>query len=529
MIRSTNIVAGLGGLFLAAAAAGQGGWERQDLTLEAGWNLVWLEVEPSDLADDPASVFGPDVDAVSAFIPGRRAGDRGAWRSWYAAEPAFTANLAEIQGDRGYFVRATSVSSVSIVGRPVRRSRPVAGGAPALFGAAVDAVQRPLVADYFAISDAVDRLSELNAFDTVNGDFVTVDPGLQAITGGQAAWITTSVDQDYAGPIRLSAAGGGLQFGKTRYGLDLAIEVAEADVDRSVFVDAIASAAPPAGEPFDAGAGDASWLEYRRIDPLDGTMSWESFDTPLEVVIPANQSRVVLALRADRNGRAPACIDIDGGLYQALIEVRDDLGHREIIAAGMEVLDDRTGTWVGEVTVDAVNLNAELGGGGPEGAEPLTFGIILEIAADGTGRILDQICIATATTVNPDGTAGDNERFTTFGAVLFPEIVELDVQLDGSFPLPPTHPLNPYRHRYNPLLTEGPDLIRSIDLDITSEDPTPPNPVYGDLLRESAGNNTLVGLYSETISGLSHETITVTGTFRLQRFSERIGLRDCPE
>lgn len=529
MIRTTHIVAGLGGLFVAAAAAGQGGWERQDLALDAGWNLVWLEVEPSDLADDPASVFGPDVDAVSAFIPGRRSGDRGAWRSWYAAEPAFTANLTEIQGDRGYFVRAAVDTAVSITGRPVRRSRPVAGGAPALFGAAVDTVQRPLVADYFAISDAVDRLSELNAFDAIDGDFDAVDPELLAITGGEATWITTSVDQDYGGPIRLSAAGGGLQFGKTRYGLDLGIEVAEADVERSVFVDAIASATPPAGEPFDASAGDASWLEYRRIDPVEGTATWEAFDGPLEVVVPANRSRVVLALRANRVGRAPACVDIDGGLHQALIEVRDDLGHREVIGAGMEVLDDRTGTWIGEVTVNAVTLNAQIDGGGSQPTEPLTFGIIVEIGPDGTGRILDRICIATATSIDPDGTAGDNERFTTFGAVLFPEIIDLDAQLDGTFSLPPAHPLNPYRHRYNPLLTEGPDLVRSIDLDITTEDPTPPNEVYGDLLRESAGNNTLVGLYTETITGLSHETVAVTGTFRLQRFSERIGLRDCPE
>jgi hypothetical protein len=80
-------------------------------------------------------------------------------------------------------------------------------------------------------------------------------------------------------------------------------------------------------------------------------------------------------------------------------------------------------------------------------------------------------------------------------------------------PLPADHPLNPYRHRYNPEHISGYPLTRSAKLIFGAEgsDPGPSSPL--------SDVGVLTGAYEEEIAGLSPEPIRVHGTFRLRRFT----------
>ena len=97
--------------------------------------------------------------------------------------------------------------------------------------------------------------------------------------------------------------------------------------------------------------------------------------------------------------------------------------------------------------------------------------------------------------------------------------------LTGSMTMPADHPLNPYRHRYNPAHLTGYEITRDITLTFAAEDPDPVNAMLG--LADSVGDNELVGTYREVISGVSLEPIAVAGFFRLFRRSETAPLPGC--
>ncbi len=520
-------------LTATGAALADGGWTTQQIDLVEGWNLVWLDVEPAAAEDQPATVFGPNATSVCSFVPGRAIGDRGAWRNYHASHPAFASGLAHVQGDRGYFVLSSVDETIAVTGRPLRRSRPQSAGAPALFGASA-LFPEPTFAEYFAIGGAIDRITEVNRFDGLAGlpedDFESMNVAFTSIAQNVAYWITTDANQKYAGPLRLNTGAGGLQFGKNQYALDMKIEVPLGGA--TLTIDVLDSATPPAGDATDASGGDTSWLQYR-----DANGDWQSFTSPLAVTVDPGATSAVVVLRANRKNMAPATLDIDNSLYQALIEVTDDVGHREVIGAGMEVIGETAGTWMGDITLDTVSLNSGLTppASGTNAAEPMRFGLLLEIPDGGPARILDRICMPVDATYNDDGSVDTYDRFTTFRSVMFPEPIDLDGNLDGSMALAADHPLNPYRHRYNPEHVNGYAITRAIDIAITTEAPDP-NPAQGnlflgDMLNEQTGNNVLVGTYTETISGLRPgvETIVVSGTFRLVRLSEETGLRECPQ
>lgn len=534
MNRLTHVITGSLAFLAASAvsAADGGGWHTQDIDLEVGWNLVWLEVEPASDLNHPSVVF-PDAESVFMFVPGRSLGDRGAWRSFHRDHPDFVSSLNQVQGDRGYFVLSDTAVEVSITGRPLRRNRPVSAEAPALLGVSSESGMPPTFEDFFAIGQAIEHITAIHAHDTGADDFTTLSP-FWTIDEDAAYWITTDARMDYAGPIRLKTGASGVQFGKNKYAADLQIEVPrdpESDpMDRQLTVELLDSAMPPTGEAGDVSGGMLDWVQYR-----DAGGVWQAFDGPLDITVPSGEISANIFLRADRKGRAPACVDLDGSMYQALLSVTDEAGNRELVGVGMEILESTVGTWMGDVTLDTVVLNSLLPDPSKDmhAAEPMRFGILLEIAADGTTQILDQVCIPVDATYAKDGSVISYDGFRSFRSILFPEIVTLiegkNETFSGSTMLAADHPLNPYRHQFNPEHVQGYAITRAIDIAIKAFDPAAENEFLGDILRDRTGNNQLVGTYSEVITGLSAETITVSGSFRVIRLSDQVGLRDCPE
>lgn len=511
-------------------AWGDGGWVRQDIPLVSGWNLNWLAVEPADL--HPANALASiDFEAVWTFVPGRLPGERGSWSVYYQDAPPFVNTLRTVRANRGYLIKKDANQNWQVTGRPINSDLILSGQTRDLFGTTVDPANVPSFSEYFSHPNVVGKVSSIYRMNPA-GTFSSVSLG-STITPHAAFWVQASQQIVYPGPVAPQTPLAGLQFGINAYSHSLAIEVPQKNTVQTVKVRALPSAAPPPGESLNAAGNSASWLEYRdeAVDPAE----WKAFlPAGVTLTVPANMTRVSLEVRGVRRGRAPATEEpssqgrgVKGSSYQGLVEVTDGNGSRQVLAAGMEI-EPVNGIWIGQANLTHVNPQSAVGDASvPQLAPPVPVSLILAIPGDeapgDSARLLDQTSIS----VDRDG----RELRLTHTTALFHEPVDLagvvsngtTETLMGTVEMPADHPLNPYRHRYNPEHREGYALRRDIEIQFAATDPDSFNQALG--LDESVGDNELVGTYRETITGLSVEPIKVSGPFKLHRLSNTTFLR----
>ncbi len=201
-------------IMLAPAAARAQAVRTQALALEAGWNAVYLEVDP--LEADPALLFaGAPIDIVAAFS----ASPDGAqfvqdpsadqlraygWRVWYAPHraDAFLARLSSLNGGTPYLIHATAPVSLEITGQVAPGHQRWTPDAYTFTGFSVQQPGGPTFRQFFAASPAHnhDRIYRMR-----NGIWRKVqDPAAEVMRPGEAFWIYTKGRSDYAGPLDVS-------------------------------------------------------------------------------------------------------------------------------------------------------------------------------------------------------------------------------------------------------------------------------------------------------------------------------------
>lgn len=208
-----------------AQEEGAGHKRTQEIALKAGWNAVYLEVQPMD--PSPTKVFsGLPVDKVATLFespatnqfvtnPGVDLFEGRGWGVWYApSQPeAFLKSLDAIDGNRGYLVHATKDCQWRAAGQ-------VKGGAlkwqPDAFnfvGFSMASSGGPTFAQFFAGSKA-HRGQKI--YRLVDGRWKLVAAsGAEAMRGGEAFWIYCKGSSDYQGPLRVETAlSQGLQLGR---------------------------------------------------------------------------------------------------------------------------------------------------------------------------------------------------------------------------------------------------------------------------------------------------------------------------
>ena len=87
--------------------------------------------------------------------------------------------------------------------------------------------------------------------------------------------------------------------------------------------------------------------------------------------------------------------------------------------------------------------------------------------------------------------------------------------LRGTLHILPEDPLNPYRHRYNPEHRKGYDITRQITIKLEVQPPSDSDLLAG--LDGTLGPHRLTGQYTEVITGVTEDPITVQGSFQLDR------------
>lgn len=187
----------------------------QTLTLQPGWNSVWLQVEPAQ--PDPAALFaGQPVEMVTTFIPVSAnytslrdpAADtwkEAEWRTWQpeTSSVAFLNNLHLLTAGQGYLIKATAAATIAVPGRAVLHRFSWRPQSFNLVGLPADPAAPITLGAFFASSPAH---APLRAFKLLSGKWVPA-ASAEPAQPGKAYWIWSGKGSDHQGPISLRASG----------------------------------------------------------------------------------------------------------------------------------------------------------------------------------------------------------------------------------------------------------------------------------------------------------------------------------
>jgi hypothetical protein len=477
----------------------------ESFDLAAGWNSIHVAVDPA-VKDPEGALAAVAWESLWTWLPSESEPRGGRWLVRHKNAPAFlnsseqasgTSPLFTFTGPRSYLLRLGSPGTLRIKGavRPDRRS--LREGVYQLLGPSFDRAAPPSLARYFSRSGVGEHIGAV--FELLGQAYRRVGSG-DPLRAGAAYWVFPDGDVPSPDPLRIEA-------GSTRLRFDAQTTLQELVVDVGAPAGGGLAEAPPRqftlrALPSAGGEGATSWLE---LQMPDGAFVTPGAGTTIDVAPEA--STLHLTFRARRGDLGTA-----GAGDQAAVLALSSPEGRVLVGADLEV-PGLNGVWRGEVTLTEVERPIAYGGGFAP-APPVTFSLLFEMPETGPARLLP--CVAVAS--SRDGRNGTYR----LEAALFLQPVTLGGSvapdgrsgaLEGMLPLPADHPLNPYRHRYNPEHISGYPLTRSAKLIFGAQgsDPGPSSPL--------SGVGVLTGAYEEEIAGISPEPIRVHGTFRLRRFA----------
>jgi hypothetical protein len=568
-------------VFLCAAAQAQ--WVTQSISLQPGWNAIFLEVDPSP--DECDTVFaGLPVESVwdfnrsvdspqfvqdpSTLIPGARD-----WLTWFppSSPLAPQSSLFILRDGRSYLIKVASNAApvtLTLTGNPSLRRIEWRTGLN-FTGFHVGTNPAPTFGTLFAgeaglAGQPVYRLGT-NGLWTQIATPATVGP-----RPGEALWVRSISPATRSGTIHVeTGARNGFTFRDTASEQTLRIRNTS-NSNRVVTVRLLASGAPPPGEPPLAGPVP---VEYRSTN-FGALFPWVPLTNNLTfAALPPNADWVIrLSVPQARLGSVSP-----GALYQSILNVSDNAGTRWQIpitaegagsSAGLAAsgggtpLSPHAGLWVGEALINAVSQPAHPGNPAltrPAGGQ-FPFRVIVHVDEAGNARLLQQVfMVRKPPTLKPDpenegfnivdepgrtlvltdeafipsliGNAPVIGRRISSAAFAFSQPLALAGPfgagtLNGAIGLDYNHPLNPFRHRFHP---------DHNNLDERYEQTLPEGKESFTVSRSLAfeftanapdgqnppgwGSTETGGIYRETVIGLHRMPVNLSGTFRLLRAS----------
>lgn len=211
-----------------AQEEGIGPFRTQTIRLEAGWNAVYLEIEP--LKGDPSALFEETpIEVAAAYMrpvtsmefidsPNHVLPDRKGWNVWYAPgrDDSLLSNLGAIQAHHAYLLYTGTAYTWSLKGTPFHGAARWHPNAFSLVGFPIDPAEQPTVAGFFAGAAAH---SPLKIYRMVGGKWSMIsDPARVLMEPGAAYWAYSQGASEYRGPLSVDFSGssaGGLVFNET--------------------------------------------------------------------------------------------------------------------------------------------------------------------------------------------------------------------------------------------------------------------------------------------------------------------------
>lgn len=206
-------------------AGALGPFRTQTIELKAGWNAVYLEIEPLQTNPDElfentpieivASYFRPVTSQQFVESPSEVLSDPKGWNVWYRPGRAdeLLTDLYEIQAHGSYLVYAEEAYTWQVNGTPFYGASKWHPNAYSLVGFPIDPAQAPTVASFFS---GVNAHENLKVYQLNSGSWTLVTaPSSTLMEPGVAYWTHSDGDSHFEGPLQVdfnSESVGGLVY-----------------------------------------------------------------------------------------------------------------------------------------------------------------------------------------------------------------------------------------------------------------------------------------------------------------------------
>jgi len=190
---------------------------KQSIHIEAGWNSIFLEVQPVD--SNPDNIFKKTpVNLVLTYFPKNSSVQfiespdeikwkQEGWHRWLPSDKQESVlnNLHAINDNQAYIIFSTQNFTLEITGVSTIRNHKWQPDSFNLTGFYVDPIAPPTFAQYFANSKAH---SELNIYQLKENSWSKIEsPDAYNIESGKAYWIYCHGSSNFTGPMDVSLPG----------------------------------------------------------------------------------------------------------------------------------------------------------------------------------------------------------------------------------------------------------------------------------------------------------------------------------
>jgi len=548
-----SLLLALSTLFLAATAHAQ--WQSTTYTLKGGWNSIYLHGDATHATPDQLFAAHPEVLEVwrwnpnptqvqfttSPLIPSAGTAE---WSKWVRG--GSSNSLGQLIGQTAYLVKCSGAASSSYsVIIPQKVLPPsatwVRNGANLMgFPSLQNGSTYPTIAAYFATFPAA-IASNVKIYKYVGGDLGPGNPlqvfstSSERLDRNQAYWFDSKVVGDFYAPIEISLSNGsGIDFGRTGSTVTVRLLNRSAVVS-TVTIAPVASSNAPAGQEEITGS-----VPLRRRTYDQQAKSWTETAIPAaftEVVGP--NAAVELTFGIDR----AAMTGGSNAFYASMLRFTASSNLYDILLPATARKASLAGLWLGDAVVGGVESKTA-GYTGTATAQTYSLRYIVHVDDAGNARVLSQVYLGLLAGESPQpGICTAESALSVADKASARRIVAahlpLDRVLDGgtmalggsmscTISTPFNDPTSPFVHQYHPdhdnksgttALVSGQesyDLSRAVTFDISAAAPV-------GVSATGYGSSIIAGSYTEVLTGLRKDSVTVTGSFTLRRVSE-IGL-----
>jgi len=362
---------GLLGLLTLVAWPARAQWVTQTVSLKAGWNAVYLHVDPSHetlqslvMADGANPItevwmWAPPASTVQFVTsPQEPLADSGQWRHWN--RNTGEGSLARLVPNAAYLVRVsadTATYSWSIKGKPVAPSYQWTTTGLNFIGFPTVLTGAPTWMDFIEPSA---ELQQAEVFFYRGGETGAPNPAqlfakrTETVNRGQAYWLRAGTKFNrYFAPFELEVTGGaGLPFGDSLSAQNFRLRNMTTNT-LTVTLNLVASEAPPTGQaaitgvpPLQLrGALNQTDLTYSYLELPVGTARTVTLGP---AGMPGSDAEVVIGL--DRGAMTGA----EGSFYAGVLRLTDSMGFSRMEMPVTARVAATSGLWVGDAEINRV-------------------------------------------------------------------------------------------------------------------------------------------------------------------------------
>ena len=541
-----KLIIALCSLLLTSLAHAQ--WQNTTYTLKSGWNAIYLHGDATHAT--PAQLFAaypavtevwrwnPNPDEVqftsTPMIPSAGTSEWSVWKSDGSAS-----SLGQVIGQTAYLVKCSAATSVIIAQKVLPPSAAwVRNGANLMgFPSKLTGSLYPTMGSYFATFPAAIasnvKIYKYNGGDLGPGNPVQVfSTSTERVDRNQAYWFDSEVVGNFYAPVEISISNGsGLDFGRTGSTITVRLLNRSSTVS-TVTIAPVASANAPTGQEDITAAVPIT----RRVFNA-GTASWTetAIDAEFTEVVGANAA-VELSFGIDR----AAMTGSSNAFFASLLRLTDSANLYDILLPVTARKASLAGLWIGDAVVGGVQSKTA-GYTGTATAQTYNLRYIVHVDDAGNARVLSQVYLGQLAGATPQpGICTAESALSVADKASARRIVAahlpLDRVLDGgtmalggsmncTITTPFDDPTSPFVHQYHPdhdnksgttpLVSgqESYDLGRAVTFAISAAAPA-------GVSATGYGASVIAGNYTEVLTGLRKDSVTVTGTFSLRRVSE---------